>query len=305
MEPTIAGSRASVRGGAAHFHADTLSLVGAAWDMPPAMLKIGTLEMESRLIVGTGRYPDFEVMRACHQASGTELVTVALRRVDLSASGPAAAGTAAEARARRHPDILDWIDRETIALLPNTAGCYTPEDAITTAQLARELLATSRIKLEVIGDPRTLLPDMEGTLEAARALVADGFEVLPYCFDDPVACKRLEEIGCVAVMPLAAPIGSGQGIRNPTNLAIIIENAEVPVIIDAGVGTASDAARALELGADGVLLNTAIAQADDPVKMAHAMRAGVEAGRLAFEAGRIPMRLHAAASSPLSGLLGT
>jgi thiazole synthase len=253
------------------------------------MLQIGPLQLTSRLILGTGRYAEYEQMRACHQASGTELVTLAIRRVDL--------------RGKSGSDILAHIDRSRIHLLPNTAGCYTPEDALVTARLARELLGTDLIKLEVIGDPETLFPDPEGTLEAARLLVADGFAVLPYCNDDPVTCKRLEEIGCVAVMPLAAPIGSGLGIRNPTNLRIIVERARVPVIVDAGVGTASDAAIAMELGVDGVLMNTAVAGARDPVRMATAMRLAVEAGRLAFEAGRIPRKLYASASSPLDGLI--
>ena len=255
------------------------------------MLRIGDLELTSRLIVGTGRYSSFEQMRACHEASGTGFVTVALRRVDLNAPDGA--------------DILDFIDQERIKLLPNTAGCYTPEDAITTAQLGRELLGTNFVKLEVIGDERTLFPDIEGTLEAARVLVREGFQVLPYCLDDPITCKRLEEIGCVAVMPLAAPIGSGLGIRNPTNLQIIVEHAEVPVIVDAGLGTASDAALAMELGVDAVLMNSAIAGAQDPVKMATAMRLAVEAGYLARGAGRIPRKLYATASSPMQGVIGS
>ncbi len=255
------------------------------------MLQIGSYTLDSRLIVGTGRYADFDTMRACHEASGTAMVTVALRRVDLSAA--------------RGANILDYIDRDRIRLLPNTAGCYTAEDAVTTAQLGRELLQTDLVKLEVIGDPDTLFPDPEGTLEAARMLVAQGFTVMPYCSDDPVVCKRLAEIGCAAVMPLAAPIGSGLGIRNPTNLRIIVEQATVPVIVDAGVGTASDAAIAMELGVDGLLMNTAIAEAGDPVKMARAMRLATDAGRLAFESGRIPRKLYANASSPLDGIIGT
>jgi thiazole synthase len=254
------------------------------------MLTIAGVQLSSRLIVGTGKYPDFATMQACHRAADTSMVTVAIRRVDLNA--PAGA------------NILDFVDREKIRLLPNTAGCYTAEDAVTTARLARELLDTPWIKLEVIGDPRTLFPDAEGTLEAARQLVKEGFVVLPYCMDDPVLCTRLADIGCAAVMPLAAPIGSGLGIRNPYNLMIIRESVKVPLIVDAGVGTASDAAVAMELGADGVLLNTAIAEARDPVAMASAMRHGVLAGRLAFEAGRMPRRLHAAASSPLDGVIG-
>lgn len=255
------------------------------------MLTIGDLTLSSRLLVGTGKYPDFATMRACHEASGTAMVTLALRRVDLGAP--------------RGQNILDFVDRTKIALLPNTAGCYTPEDAIATARLGRELLGTSFVKLEVIGDDRTLFPDNEGTLEAARVLVKEGFQVMPYCIDDPIVCRKLEEVGCVAVMPLAAPIGSGLGIRNPHNLAIILENARVPVIVDAGVGTASDAAVAMELGVAGVLLNTAIAGAKDPVKMATAMRLAVEAGRLAFEAGRIPRKRYGSASSPLDGVIGS
>ena len=255
------------------------------------MLTLGPLTLRSRLLVGTGKYPDFATMRAAHEASGTELVTLALRRVDL--------------RAPAGQTILEFIDRSRIHLLPNTAGCYTADEAIATARLGRELLDTPLVKLEVIGDAHTLFPDTEGTLEAARVLVKEGFVVLPYIIDDPVACRRLADLGCAAVMPLAAPIGSGLGIRNPYNLAIIREQLSLPVIVDAGVGTASDAAVAMELGVDGVLLNTAIASAGDPVKMALAMRLGVEAGRLAFEAGRMPRRLYASASSPLTGLMGT
>jgi thiazole synthase len=255
------------------------------------MLIIRDKILESRLILGTGKYADFELMRACHEAAETAMVTLAIRRIDLHAA--------------QSSGILDYIDRSRIQLLPNTAGCYTAEDALTTARLARELLDTNLVKLEVIGDERTLFPCPEGTLEGARLLVQDGFDVLPYCSDDPVMCRRLEDIGCAAVMPLAAPIGSGLGIRNPTNLSIIIEQASVPVIVDAGVGTASDVALAMELGVDGVLLNTAVAAAREPVKMARAMRAGVEAGRLAFEAGRMPRRLYASASSPMDGLIGS
>ena len=254
------------------------------------MLRIGELELESHLIVGTGRYPDLETMRACHEATGTSMVTVAIRRVELNEAGG--------------KDIRSFIDTTRIHLLPNTAGCFTPEDAVVTAHLARELLGTNLLKLEVIGDPDTLFPDPEGTLEAARILVREGFVVLPYCSDDPVLCRRLADIGCAAVMPLAAPIGSGLGIRNPTNLRIIREQIEIPMIVDAGVGTASDAAIAMELGADGVLMNTAIAGAQKPVKMARAMRLAVEAGRLAYQAGRIPMKLYATASSPFEGIIG-
>lgn len=226
-------------------------------------------------------------MEACHKQSETELVTVAIRRAELGS----------EAR----DSILGWIDREKIALLPNTAGCYSADEAIITAQLARELLGTNLLKLEVIGDPKTLFPDPIGTLQAAEALVRDGFEVLPYCSDDPILCKRLEDAGCAAVMPLAAPIGSGLGVCNPTKIQLIVENASVPVIIDAGLGTASDAAIAMELGVDAVLLNTAVAGADDPIQMAEAMRLAVEAGRLAHLAGRIPKKPYASASSPEQG----
>ncbi len=255
------------------------------------MLRIGPVELSSRLIVGTGKYADFEQMRACHRAAGTEMVTVALRRVDLDVPDG--------------PGILDYIDTERIALLPNTSGCFTPEDAVTTARLGRELLGTDLVKLEVIGDERTLFPDAEGTLEAARVLVKEGFAVLPYCQADPVLCQRLQDIGCAAVMPLAAPIGSGLGVVDPYVLAIIRELVEIPLIVDAGIGAPSDAARAMELGADGVLMNTAIAGARDPVKMAEAMRHAVIAGRLGYEAGRIPKRLYATASSPTDGLIGS
>ncbi|MED5371544.1 MAG: thiazole synthase [Myxococcota bacterium] len=253
------------------------------------MLKLGELELSERLILGTGKYPSFSVMQACHQAGRTQLVTLAIRRVDLNA-GPA-------------ESIMGYIDRARIHLLPNTAGCYTAEEAIVTARLARELLGTSLLKLEVIGCPRTLFPDAEGTLEAARVLVAEGFTVLPYVQADPVLCQRLEDLGCAAVMPLAAPIGSGLGVRNPENLRIIRELVSCPMIVDAGIGTASDAAQAMELGADAVLMNTAVAAADDPVKMASAMAHAVEAGRLAFEAGRMPRKLYASASSPETGLI--
>lgn len=250
-------------------------------------LNLGNLQLKSRLLVGTGRYSDFDTMKAVHEASKTQMVTMAIRRVDLDAHGV--------------DNILDHIDRDRVHLLPNTAGCYTAEDAIMTARLAAELLDTQWIKLEVIGDPRTLFPDNEGTIEAAKVLVEEGFSVLPYCGDDPITCQKLAEVGCTAVMPLAAPIGSGLGIRNPTNLQIIREQVDIPIIIDAGLGTASDAAIAMELGADAVLMNTAIAGATHPIKMAHAMRLAVEAGRGAYEAGRIPKRLYATASSPMEG----
>jgi thiazole synthase len=242
----------------------------------------------SRLLVGTGKYKSVEETRRVLLLTGAEIVTVALRRVDLT---PGAVS------------VLDAVDRKQHTLLPNTAGCYTAEEAIRTCRLARELGLADMVKLEVIGDEVTLFPDGEQTLAAAKILVKEGFVVLPYCMNDPILCRKLEEAGCAAVMPLAAPIGSGIGIRNPYNLRIIIEQAKVPVIVDAGVGTASDAAIALELGCDGVLMNTAIAEAKEPLLMATAMRHAVEAGRLAFRAGRMPRRLHANASSPLAGLI--
>jgi len=253
-----------------------------------ATWSVGAHTFTSRLIIGTGKYESFEQNRQCLDASGAEMITVALRRIPLD--GP-------EGR-----DLLDHIPPGEFTILPNTAGCFSAEDAVTTARLGRELLGTDLVKLEVIGDERTLFPDVPATLEAAKTLVADGFTVLPYVNDDPVACQRLAALGCPAVMPLAAPIGSGLGIRNPANLRIILETVEVPVIVDAGVGTASDASLAMEFGATAVLMNTAIAAAKDPVRMAHAMRLGVEAGRLAYEAGRMPRRLYATASSPLDGL---
>jgi len=248
---------------------------------------LGTRHFRSRLLIGSGKYASFEQNLACAEASGAEIVTLALRRTRLDAP--------------RGQGLLDFITPERFTLLPNTAGCYTAEDAITTARLGRELLGTELVKLEVIGDERTLFPDVSATLEAARVLVKEGFTVLPYVTDDPVACQRLAGLGCAAVMPLGAPIGSGMGIRNPANLRIILETVEVPVIVDAGVGTASDAAIAMELGCTAVLMNTGIAAAKDPVRMAQAMRLAVEAGRLAYESGRMPRRLYASASSPLDG----
>ncbi len=242
------------------------------------------------MIIGTGKYPSFEVMRQSHIASGAQMATVAVRRINLNPKPG-------------EPRFLDFIDKNTIELLPNTAGCYTAEDALLTADLARDAFQTNLIKLEVIGDEKTLFPDTRLTLKAAEALVTKKFEVYPYIIDDPIACRQLEEIGCVAVMPLAAPIGSGLGIRNPYNLQIILENARVPVIVDAGIGTASDAAVAMELGCDALLLNTAIAGAKNPVAMAQAMKLAVEAGRLAYEAGRIPKKLYGSASSPLEGVV--
>jgi thiazole synthase len=251
--------------------------------------RIGTHEFTSRLIVGTGKYPNFACMKEALDATGAELITVALRRINLDA--PEGEG------------LLDYIDSDRYRLLPNTAGCFTAQDAILTARLAREALGTDLIKLEVIGDPKTLFPDNEATLEAAKVLVEDGFTVMPYCIDDPIVCRKLVDLGCPVVMPLAAPIGSGLGIRNSTNLRIILETVDVPVIVDAGVGTASDAAVALELGCTAILMNTAIAGAKDPIKMAHAMRHAVAGGRLAYEAGRIPKKLYATASSPSEGLI--
>ena len=244
-------------------------------------------QFNSRLIVGTGKYRDFAETRGAIEASGADIVTVAVRRVNITDPNK--------------ENLLDYIDPRRYQILPNTAGCYTVEEAVRTCRLAREAGVGDMVKLEVIGDQATLFPDVPATIEAAKILVKEGFKVLPYITDDPVACLKLAEIGCAAVMPLAAPIGSGMGIRNPFNLRIILEQARVPVIVDAGVGTASDAAVAMELGCDGVLMNTAIALAKDPILMAEAMRDGVIAGRKAFRAGRMPKRLHASASSPLHG----
>ena len=246
----------------------------------------------SRLLTGTGKYKDFDETRAASQAAGAEIVTVAIRRVNIGQD----AG---------QPNLLDALPPGEFTLLPNTAGCYNAADAVRTCKLARELLDGHRlVKLEVLGDQRTLFPDVVETLKAAEILVADGFEVMVYTSDDPILAKRLEQIGCVAVMPLAAPIGSGLGIQNRYNLLEIIENAKVPIIVDAGVGTASDAAIAMELGCDGVLMNTAIAGARDPVLMAHAMKLAIQAGRAAFRAGRIPRKRYASASSPIDGTIG-
>lgn len=254
-------------------------------------LKIGNYEFSSRLIVGTGKYPSMDVMRAAHAASGTEMVTVAIRRINLD--DPTG------------KTLLDFVDRERLRILPNTAGCFNAKDAVLTAQLARELLETDLIKLEVIGDPQTLHPDAAETVKAAETLVNDGFTVLPYIGDDPVACKQLEEVGCAAIMPLAAPIGSGLGLCNPYSIAIIKQRAKIPVIVDAGVGTASDAAIAMELGVDALLMNTGIAAARDPVSMAEAMKHAVIAGRRAFLAGRMEKRLYANASSPMRDLISS
>ncbi|MDT0495914.1 thiazole synthase [Algiphilus sp. W345] len=253
-------------------------------------LVIAGREYRSRLLVGTGKYKDLDETRRAIEASGAEIVTVAVRRTNLGQNPD-------------EPNLLDVLSPDRYTILPNTAGCYTAEDAVRTCRLARELLDGHKlVKLEVLGDPKTLYPDVPATLEAARTLVADGFDVMVYTSDDPIIAKRLEEIGCVAVMPLAAPIGSGLGIQNKYNVLGIVENASVPILVDAGVGTASDAAVAMELGCDGVLMNTAIAEARDPVLMASAMKKGIEAGREAFLAGRMPRRRYASASSPLTDL---
>ena len=251
-------------------------------------LKIGKFEFNSRLIIGTGKYANFNIMKKAHEACGAEVVTVAIRRVNFN-----------------NPDenILNHIDKNKMIILPNTAGCCTAEEAVRTARLARELGLPDWVKLEVIGDQKTLMPDNEETLKATKVLVKEGFTVLPYTNDDIVACKKFEDAGAAAVMPLGAPIGSGQGILNPNNIKIILENAKVPIIVDAGVGTASDAAIAMELGADGVLLNTGVALAKDPIRMARAMKLAVESGRDAFLAGRIPKKLYASASSPIEGVV--
>ncbi len=253
------------------------------------VLRIGGFSFRSRLFVGTGKYASVEETEAALVASGAEVVTVALRRVDLAD--------------RSSGSLMSLITSGRWTLLPNTAGCYTADEAVRTLRLARELGIADIVKLEVIGDPKTLYPDNEQTLEAAKILVKEGFTVLPYCIDDPIVCRKLEDIGCAAVMPLAAPIGSGLGIRNPYNLRIILEQAKVPVIVDAGVGTASDAAIAMELGCDGLLMNTAIAHAKKPVLMAKAMRDATVAGRAAYLAGRMPKTLYANASSPTAGLI--
>lgn len=253
-------------------------------------LEIAGRTFRSRLIVGTGKYPSHAVMVKAHEASGAEMVTVAVRRVNL--------------QDRSKESLLDYIDRSKYFILPNTAGCYTAEEAIRTARLAREAGLSHWIKLEVIGDERTLFPDNEALLHATRELVREGFVVLPYTNDDPVVCKKLEDAGAATVMPLGAPIGSGLGIQNRNNIQIIREVVRVPLIVDAGVGTASDATIAMELGADGVLMNTGIACAQDAVKMADAMRLAVEAGRLAYLAGRMPRKLYASASSPMEGIIG-
>lgn len=255
------------------------------------LLTIGSRQFHSRLLTGTGKFKDLAETEAATQAAGAQIVTVAIRRSNIG-QNPG------------EPNLLDVLPPERYTILPNTAGCYTAEDAVRTCKLARELLdGHNLVKLEVLGDAKTLYPDVVATLKAAEILVADGFEVMVYTSDDPILCKRLEEIGCVAVMPLAAPIGSGLGIQNKYNLLTIIENAKVPIIVDAGVGTASDAAIAMELGCDGVLMNTAIAAAKNPVLMASAMKKAIEAGREAFLAGRMSRKRYASASSPIDGLI--
>lgn len=253
-------------------------------------LRIADRAFQSRLIVGTGKYRSFEEMRDCHRLSGSEVVTVAVRRVNLTD--------------RSKESLLDYIDRDAMFILPNTAACFTADEAVRTARLAREVGLSNWIKLEVIGDPETLFPDTEGLLEATRQLVKEGFVVLPYTSDDLIVARKLVDAGAAAVMPLAAPIGSGLGVQNSANLRILREKiTQVPLIVDAGVGTASDAVRAMELGADGVLMNTAIAEADHPLKMAESMKLAVQSGRLAYEAGRMPQRLYASASSPMDGVV--
>ena len=280
----------------------TIPSSGSAADRPPSAaeappgdavdhetLRIGDRELRSRLIMGTGRFPNHDVLLKALRVSGTDLVTVAIRRIDLD--DPTG------------ETLVSLLRRENYRLLPNTAGCYTVQDAVMTAELAREALGTDLIKLEIIADEDTLYPDAEKVLEGARTLIDKGFQVMAYCTDDPIVCKKLEDLGCVAVMPLGAPIGSGMGILNPYNLALIRDKLSGPLIVDAGVGTASDAALAMELGCDGVLLNTAVAHARDPVLMATAMRQAVEAGRRAYRAGRIPRKTYASPSSPTEGMI--
>lgn len=264
-----------IGGGAGPAGADPLIIAGRAFS--------------SRLIVGTGKYKDYAQNAAAAEAAGAEIVTVALRRVNVATPG--------------QPMLVDYLDPHRFTYLPNTAGCYTGEEAVRTLRLAREAGGWTLVKLEVLGDQKTLYPDMPETLRAAELLIKEGFEVMVYCSDDPILAKRLEEMGCCAIMPLAAPIGSGLGIQNPVNIRLIVEQAKVPVLVDAGVGTASDAAIAMELGCDGVLMNTAIAEAKDPIMMARAMKLAVEAGRLAYLAGRMPKRRYADPSSPLAGLI--
>ena len=259
--------------------------------MPSDPLVIAGRTFTSRLIVGTGKYPSHPVMADAHRAAGADMVTVAVRRVNLHDRSP--------------ESLLHYIDQNRIFILPNTAGCYTADEAIRAARLGREVGLSNWVKLEVLGDEQTLWPDNEALLSATKTLVAEGFVVFPYTSDDPIVCRKLEDAGAAAVMPLGAPIGSGLGIQNPNNIAIILERAHVPVIVDAGVGTASDACVAMELGAAGVLMNTGIAGAGDPVRMARAMRDAIRAGRDAFLAGRIPRKRYATASSPITGVIGS
>jgi thiazole synthase len=271
----------------ANDHVEIVQAIGGGQE---DFFKVGGRIFTSRLLVGTGKYKDLEETRLAIEASGAEIVTVAIRRTNIGQHA-------------NEPNLLDVISPDKYTILPNTAGCYTAEEAVRTCRLGRELLGGHNlVKLEVLADQLTLFPDVAQTFIAAELLVKDGFEVMVYTNDDPIAAKRLEDIGCVAVMPLAAPIGSGLGIRNPYNILTIVENANVPILVDAGVGTASDAAMAMELGCDGVLMNTAIAAAKNPVLMASAMRKGIEAGREAYLAGRMPKRRFASASSPLDGL---
>jgi len=254
-------------------------------------LQIADQTFESRLIMGSANFPNAEVMRDALNASGSELVTVAIRRTDLQGNG--------------HENTLKYLKQDGYSILPNTAACFTAKEAVLTAQLAREALGTNWVKLEVIGDEETLFPDIPELLKATEQLLKEDFVVLPYTNDDPITAKKLSDMGCAAVMPLGAPIGSGMGVRNPHNLMIIRDQIDAPMIVDAGVGTASDASNAMEIGADGVLLNSAVAQAKHPVQMGEAMKLGVQAGKLAYESGRIAQRLYAKASSPMEGMIGS
>ena len=262
---------------------------GGAPEINDDPFEVAGLTFKSRLLVGTGKYKDLEETARTIEASGAEIVTVAVRRVNISDPG--------------QPMLMDYVDPKKYTYLPNTAGCFTGEDALRTLRLAREAGGWDLVKLEVLGDQKTLYPNMVETLSAAEILIAEGFKVMVYCSDDPIMAKRLEDLGCSAIMPLAAPIGSGLGVQSPVNIRLIKEQSSVPVLVDAGVGTASDAAVAMELGCDGVLMNTAIAEAKDPIRMARAMKAAVEAGRLAYLAGRMPRKMYADPSSPLAGLI--
>ena len=262
---------------------------GGSDDTNDDPLVIAGQTFSSRLIIGTGKYKDYDINRQACEAAGIEMVTVAVRRVNLTDTN--------------QPMLIDYVDPKKYTYLPNTAGCFTTEDAVRTLRLAREAGGWDLVKLEILADQKTLYPQMIETLAATEMLTKEGFKVMVYCSDDPIICKRLEDVGAVAIMPLGAPIGSGLGIQNPVNIRLIVEQSDVPVIVDAGVGTASDATIAMELGVDGVLMNTAIAEASDPIKMAKAMKAAVEAGRLAYLAGRMPKRMYADPSSPLAGLI--